>query len=167
MVPLFLCSNVFFQSQIISGIIFTENQKKLSEVNIYIDGSKTHTVSDTAGNFSLDIQDQKTVTLVFHKKRYETSTVKISDVIGKKVKVILLRIQDMEEVVLIPYTDAAYQKYITYFLGQFVGFDQLNFIIKNQKSLKFSFDKKNQILKVKAPQTLIINNKKLAYLVKF
>ena len=84
MVPLFLCSNVFFQSQIISGIIFTENQKKLSEVNIYIDGSKTHTVSDTAGNFSLDIQDQKTVTLVFQKNRYEILLQRFLELVVKK-----------------------------------------------------------------------------------
>ena len=52
---------------------------------------------------------------------------------------------------------------MNYFLGQFVEFDQVNVKIKNQKSPKLSFDKKNKILKVKALQTLIKNNKKLAY----
>ena len=139
----------------------------MSEVNIYIDGSKIHAVSDAAGNFSLYIQNQNTAALIFHKNGYETSIVKISDVIGKRVKVILLRIQKIEEIVLIPYIDDACQKYSTYLLGQFVGFDQVNVKIKNQRLLKFSFDKKNKILKVKAPETIIINNKKLSYQVQF
>ena len=156
-----------FQAQVISGFTFTENDKPLSEVNIYVDGSKIHTVSEVNGSFSLDVQNQKNTTIVFQKNGYETFTVSIADALGKKVKVVLLKIQDIEEVVLIPYTDEAYKRYITYFLGQFVGFDQVNVKIKNQKTLKFAFDKTNQILKVKAPQTLIINNKKLAYQVQF
>lgn len=163
----FFCLNGIFQAQVISGITFSENDRPLSEVNIYVDGSKAYTVSDANGNFSLDVQNQKNTTVVFQKNGYETFTVKISDAVGKKAKIVLLKVQDIEEVVLIPYTDEAYKRYITYFLAQFVGFDQSNVKIKNQKTLKFVFDKKNQILKVKAPQTLIIDNKKLAYQVQF
>lgn len=162
-----LCLNGVFHAQIISGITFSENNKPLSEVNIYVDGSQIYTVSDANGNFSLDVQNQKKAALVFQKNGYETFTTQISDVVGKKVKVVLLKIQDIEEVVLIPYTDAAYNKFISYFLGQFVGIDQENVKIKNQKTLKFAFDTKNQILKVKAPQTLIIENKRLAYQIQF
>ena len=39
---------------------------------------------------------------------YETSTIKISYDIGKKVKVILLNIQVIKELVFIPYAGAAY-----------------------------------------------------------
>ncbi|QOW11691.1 carboxypeptidase-like regulatory domain-containing protein [Kaistella flava (ex Peng et al. 2021)] len=156
-----------FQAQVISGITFTENDRPLSEVNIYVDGSKIYTVSDGNGNFSLDVQNQKNAALVFQKNGYETFSVQISEAVGKKVKIVLLKVQDIEEVVLIPYTDEAYNKFISYFLGQFVGIDQENVKIKNQKTLKFAFDKKNQILKVKAPQTLIIENKRLAYQIQF
>ena len=80
----------------------------VSEANFYIDGSKINSVSDDAGNFSFYIQNQNSAALIFQKNGYETSIVKISDVIGKKVKVILLRIQKIEEMVLIAYIDAAY-----------------------------------------------------------
>ena len=165
---LFLLSlSAIFSAQVLSGIVFSENNRPLSEVNIYLDGSKIHTLSDTNGNFALDIQDQKNAALVFHKNGFETFTVPISEVVGKKAEVVLLKIQEIEEVVLIPYTDEAYTKFIGYFLAQFIGIDQVNVKIKNQKTLKLSFDKKKQILKVKAPQTLIINNKRLAYQVQF
>lgn len=165
LVFLYYCG--IFSGQIISGTTISENQKPLSGVNVYIDGSKIVTVSDSGGNFSLDIQHQKNATLVFQKNGYQTATLKISDAVGKKLKVTLLRIQDIEEVVIVPYTDAAYKKYINYFLTQFVGFDSRNVKIKNQKTLKFSFDQNNQILRVKAPETLMIENKNLAYQIQF
>lgn len=166
-VLVFLYFSAIFSSQIISGTTVSENQKSLSDVNIYIDGSKIVTVSDAAGNFSLDIQNQKNAALVFQKNGYQTATIKISDAVGKKLKITLLKIQDIEEVVLVSYTDAAYKRYIDYFLTQFVGFDLKDVKIKNQKTLKFSYDKNNQILRVKAPETLIIENKKLAYQIQF
>ena len=59
-------------------------------------------------HFSIDIQNQKTTALVFQKNMYETSTIKISYDIGKKVKVILLNIKVIKELVFIPYAGAAY-----------------------------------------------------------
>ncbi len=167
LVVLFFSLMGFCQAQIISGNISTENNTPVADVNVYVDGSKIHSVSDQNGNFSLDIQNQKNATLVFQKNGYDTFAIKISEAVGKKLKIVLLKVQDIEEVVLIPYTEETYKRYISYFLAQFVGFDQVNVKIKNQKTLKFSFDKKNQILKVKAPQTLIIENKKLAYQVQY
>lgn len=166
-IVLLLFLNGIFSAQIISGTVFKENETPLAEVNIYVDGSQIHSTSGIDGNFSIDIQNQKNTTLVFQKNGYETNVVKTSELVGKKVKVILMKVQEIEEVVLIPYTDEAYRKFINYFLDQFIGFNQNKVTIKNQKSLQFSFDKKNQILKVKAPQTLIINNKNLAYQIQY
>jgi len=164
---LFFLTNFFCSSQIISGNVQTENGKPVSEVNIYIDGSKIHTVSDAKGDFSVEIRNQKNSNLVFQKEGYETNVVKITDVLGKKVKVLMNRIQEIEEVVLIPYTSEAYQKYIQYFLNEFLGYDQANVKIKNQKTLKFAYDRKNKILKVRAPNTLIIENKLLGYQIQY
>jgi hypothetical protein len=73
--------------------------------------------------------------------------------------VVLLKSNTIEEVTIIPYTEEAYKNYISYFLDQFIGYDREQVRIKNQRTLKFSYDKKNKILKVKAPKTLIIENK--------
>jgi hypothetical protein len=77
--------------------------------------------------------------------------------------VIINPVKEIEEVVIIPYTEQAYRDFINYFLDRFIGFDREDIVIKNQRTLKFSYDKKNQFLKVKAPQTLIIENKNLGY----
>ncbi|MNY04078.1 hypothetical protein D3C86_1367300 [compost metagenome] len=52
-------------------------------------------------------------------------------------------------------------------MDKFIGFDRDDVRIKNQRTLKFSYDKRNKFLKVKAPQTLVIENKKLGYTIQY
>jgi len=154
-------------SQIISGKIQTESGTTIPEVNVYLDGTKISTTSITDGTFKLDIQGQKSGNLIFQKDNYETSIFPVNQAIGKSVKVIINPVKEIEEVVIIPYTEQAYKDFINFFLDKFLGFDREEVTIKNQRTLKFSYDKKNQFLKVKAPQTLIIENKKLGYTIQY
>ena len=164
---LFLGTLGFFKSQIIQGKVETENGTPLSGVNIYVDGSSLYTTSSADGSFLLDVKGQKAGSIIFQKEHYDSNSVSIASVIGKNVRVQLVRYQEIEELVMIPYTEEAYKNYITYFLQEFLGSDLENIKIKNQRSLKFSYDKRNKILKVIAPQTLLIENKKLGYEIKY
>jgi hypothetical protein len=154
-------------SQIISGKIQAETGNTISAVNVYLDGTKISTASTNDGSFQLDVQGQKSGNLIFQKDNYETSIFPLNQAIGKSVKVIINPIKEIEEVVIIPYTEQAYKDFINYFLEKFLGFDREAVTIKNQRTLKFSYDKKNQFLKVKAPQTLIIENKNLGYTLQY
>jgi hypothetical protein len=160
----FVCS---FFSQTISGKIQTESGSAISDVNVYLDGTKISTVSKSDGRFTLDIHGQKSGNLIFQKDSYETSIFPVDKAIGKSVKVVINKVSDIEEVVIIPYTEQAYKDFINYFLDQFIGFDRDDIRIKNQRMLRFSYDKKNQFLKVKAPEILIIENKKLGYTIQY
>ena len=160
----FVCS---FFSQTISGKIQTESGSAISDVNVYLDGTKISTVSTSDGSFTLDIHSQKSGNLIFQKDSYETSIFPVDKAIGKSVKVIINKVSNIEEVVIIPYTEQAYKDFINYFLDQFIGFDRDDIRIKNQRMLRFSYDKKNQFLKVKAPENLIIENKKLGYTIQY
>ena len=156
-----------FFSQIISGKIQTENGNVIPNVNVYLDGTKISTVSTNDGSFQLDVQGQKSGNLIFQKDSYETSIFPLNQAIGKSVKVIINPVKEIEEVVIIPYTEQAYKDFINYFLDKFIGYDREGVTTKNQRTLKFSYDKKNQFLKVKAPQTLIIENKNLGYNIQY
>ena len=148
-------------SQTIIGTVVNDIDKPIENVNIYLDGTKTGTTSAADGSFSLTSKNNNS--LVFQKDNYETVIVNTSDVLNKKLKVVLIKAKEIEEVVIIPFTETAYKNYIKYFLDSFIGSDQSNVKIKNQRFLKFSYDKTNKILRVKAPQTLIIENKNLGY----
>lgn len=163
----FFFGTLFLYSQTISGKVQTESGSAISNVNVYLDGTKVSSVSNGDGSFQLDVQAQKSGNIIFQKDNYETSIFPLEKAIGKSVKVIINPVSEIEEVVIIPYTEQAYKDFINYFLDQFIGFDRDDVRIKNQRTLKFSFDKKNQFLKVKAPQTLVIENKKLGYTIQY
>ncbi|MDO5616735.1 MAG: hypothetical protein Q4G16_11125, partial [Cruoricaptor ignavus] len=48
-----------------------------------------------------------------------------------------------------------------------LGFERENVTIKNPKDITFAYDRENKILKAKAKNTLIIENKKLGYYVEY
>ncbi|WP_131450795.1 hypothetical protein [Chryseobacterium sp. FH1] len=163
----FFFGTLLFYSQIISGKIQTESGSSVSDVNIYLDGTKISTLSINDGSFKLDVQGQKSGNLIFQKDNYETNIFPLNQAIGKTVKVVINPQNEIEEVIIIPYTEKAYKDFINYFLDKFIGFDRDDVRIKNQRTLKFSYDKKNKFLKVKAPQTLVIENKKLGYTIQY
>lgn len=157
----------FFFAQVIKGTVVDESGQRISNTHIYLDGSKTGTTSKEDGSFILNLPSNNTGNIVFQKDDYDTFTAAISELINKTLKVVLTKTNTIEEIRLIPYTEEAYKNYINYFLDTFIGYDKENVKIKNQRTLKFSFDKKNKFLKVKAPQTLIIENKTLGYEIQY
>ncbi|RQO41771.1 hypothetical protein DBR39_03930 [Chryseobacterium sp. KBW03] len=159
----FLLASSVFSGQVIKGSVVDDTGRRIDNVNIYLDGTKTGTVSKEDGSFTLNLSTQKYGNLVFQKEDYETFTIGLPDVINKTLKVVLTKTNAIEEIRLVPYTPEAYQNYINYFLDTFIGNNREDVKIKNQRSLKFSYDKKNKLLKVKAPNTLIIENKNLGY----
>ncbi|TXJ00451.1 MAG: hypothetical protein E6Q35_00850 [Chryseobacterium cucumeris] len=159
----FLLTTSLFSTQVVKGTVVDDTGHRISGANIYLDGTKTGVVSEEDGSFTLHVSAQKYGNLVFQKEDYETFTIGLPDIINKTLKVVLTKTNAIEEIRLVPYTSEAYQNYINYFLDTFIGNNRDDVKIKNQRSLKFSYDKKNKILKVKAPNTLIIENKNLGY----
>jgi len=164
---LLLCPLFLLFSQTIKGRVVNDIDKPIANVNIYLDGTTTGTISAADGTFVLNIPPKTNNSVVFKKDDYESFTANSSDVMNKNLKVVLLRAKEIEEVVIIPFTETAYKNYIHYFLNNFIGEDKANVKIKNQRTLKFSYDKQNKILRVKAPQTLIIENKNLGYTIEY
>ncbi|WP_300673234.1 carboxypeptidase-like regulatory domain-containing protein [Soonwooa sp.] len=162
---LFSMLNVF--GQVIKGSVVNDASQRISGVSVYIDGTKIATSSSQDGSFQLDVLGQKNAILVFKKDDYESVSVKASDYFDKSLKVVLNKVSEIEEVVIIPYTEEAYRNYINYFLSAFIGENQNDVKIKNVRSLKFSYDKQKKFLQVKAPKTLIIENKKLGYEIQY
>jgi hypothetical protein len=156
-----------FIAQIIKGKVLNEIDQPIPNTSIYLDGTTIGTTSKEDGSFTLDLSSKKNANLVFQKENYETVTTPITEVVNKTLKVVLMKTNTIEEVRIIPYTEEAYKNFINYFLDTFIGSDKENVRIKNQRTLKFSYDKKGKILNVKAPKTLIIENKNLGYEIEY
>ncbi|WP_367117825.1 carboxypeptidase-like regulatory domain-containing protein, partial [uncultured Chryseobacterium sp.] len=160
---IFLSALCNMTAQTIRGKVVNDADLTLADVRIYLDGTQTGTVSAADGSFTLDLTGKSPANLVFRKEDYETLITPAPGALNKTLKVVLLKSNDIEEVRLVPYTEEAYRNYITYFLDQFIGTDHEHVRIKNQRTLKFAYDKTNKTLTVKAPQTLLIENKNLGY----
>lgn len=154
-------------AQIIKGTVVDDLENRLDNVSIYLDGTKTGTLSKADGTFILPFSKPTSGNIVFQKENYETFSTGISEVVNKNLKVVLTKTNTIEEIVLVPYTSEAYTNYINFFLRSFIGDDLENVKIKNQKTLKFSYDKKKKLLRVKAPKTLIVENKNLGYEIEY
>ncbi|REC48631.1 carboxypeptidase-like regulatory domain-containing protein [Chryseobacterium pennipullorum] len=159
----FLFLSVFSHAQQIKGTVVDETGHTMADVSIYLDGTTTGTVSEANGSFTLTLSTSSHGNLVFRKEGYETFATSLQDILHKSLKVVMTRTHSIEEIRLVPYTSEAYQNHIHYFLDTSIGYDRENVRIRNQRSLKFSYDKKSKLLKVKAPETLIIDNKNLGY----
>lgn len=151
----FLLTSSLLSAQFVKGTVVDDTGHRISNVNIYLDGTKTGTVSIEDGTFTLNLSTQKYGNLVFQKEDYETFTVGLPDLINKNSKVLLIKTSINEEKKIAPFTSEAYEKYINYFLNAFIGVDQENVKIKNLKSLKFSYDERNRFLTIKASKPLI------------
>lgn len=159
--------SVFIKAQIITGTVLNENESTLQSVQVYIDGSSMVTNTNSEGQFSLNISNQKLGSLVFKKEGFETIIYPFNAENIKKLKVILTKESIIEEVKLLNYTDKNYERYINRFLNEFLGYSRENVKIKNPKDLIFAYDKENRILKAKAKKPLMIENKNLGYTVEY
>src|ERR1700750_1447152 len=101
---LFILPLYFVSGQIIKGRVVSDTGNLIPGVNIYIDGTKTGTISKEDGTFSLSISSTTLGNVVFQKDDFETFTTPASEVINKNLKVVLTKTTAIEEIRLIPYT---------------------------------------------------------------
>lgn len=154
------------QAQLLTGKVISNEGKALSGVSIYLDGSQMQTLSNKAGLYKLDTQGFEG-SIVFQKEGYRTAVFSVSALLQRKQPVELSTYHKIEEVVIIPYTRQAYQKFIGYFLETFLGVDSAGVKIKNPIALRFAYDKAQQVLTVKAVEPLEIVNRKLGYVIHY
>jgi len=136
---LMICPFYMLFSQTIKGRVVNDIDKPIANVNIYLDGTTTGTTSAADGTFVLNIPPKTNNSVVFKKDDYESFTANSSDVMNKNLKVVLLRAKEIEEVVIIPFTETAYKNYIHYFLNNFIGEDKAN--VKKSHQMPLSLHK--------------------------
>ncbi|HEX7869629.1 MAG TPA: carboxypeptidase-like regulatory domain-containing protein, partial [Chryseobacterium sp.] len=88
---LMICPFYVLFSQTIKGTVVNDIEKPIANVSIYLDGTKTGTVSAEDGSFTLNLNSKNNNSLVFKKDNYETFTINTSEVLNKKLKVVLIK----------------------------------------------------------------------------
>lgn len=83
----------------ISGIVLSDNGRKLSGVEIYNKTTGTQIYSNYKGEFEMNVDKSGTYVLVFHKKQFEIVEKQISTS-DQNIKVVLDRVSELSEVVI-------------------------------------------------------------------
>lgn len=158
------------QGQIITGHIVDKNtQESLPGATVYLDGTSISTITDTEGNFRLNIQNNK-ATLVISFIGYLTYKLENpSQYFGKKLKILLIEDSiTLDEVVIGkgPFTRTQMMKV---FRAQFLGESKAGSSckIENEKDIVLYYDVSNNTLNASSRNPLRIQNKYLDYYVNF
>ncbi|WP_407482576.1 carboxypeptidase-like regulatory domain-containing protein [Elizabethkingia meningoseptica] len=164
---LFLFLSIWYFSQTIKGTVVSSGDQPLQGVKIYIDGSQVSSVTDANGNFNISVQSIKQGNVIFQKEGYQDFAYSLQQAFNKTLRVVLDKERLIEEVKLVGYSSKDYNKYINVFLDNFLGINREGVSIKNPKEMKFSYDKKENILRARAGKPLLIVNKNLGYTVEY
>lgn len=154
-------------TQVIKGTIFDNKTKEIIySASIYFNGTSVGTLSDQAGNFTLDISKYQSMPLTISAIGYYSFTIK--DFSSAKPLIIFLspKLFELDEVtVKSKFHPLQRMENLTIFRNEFLGTtsNSLNCKITNEDDILFKLSSDKDTLKAFAKNPLLINNKALGY----
>jgi len=172
----FFCNLVFLLviynslGQSIQGkLLDAKTKEPIVGANVFIANTSIGTVSNDKGEFVIEKSPQKSVDLVCTMVGYETLATPLSlDTLQNKMLTLFLR-EKVDEIEAItvqgknPNWQLHYKMFQQHFLGETENAQYCK--IKNAKILNFDF--KKNIFKASAGDLLIVENKRLGYIIKY
>ena len=166
----FLLSVLYSPAQIknitITGIVTDkETNSALAGVTVFINNTTYSTQTDTQGQFSL-LVPVTTTELTFTSVNYETQVIAINKPQGPLTVTMQKKAVTMAEVIIkTPVDKNAWAKYGATFIKDFLSYSSFTkqCEIINYQSIRFSINKKDNILKAYATEPLRIKNNALGY----
>ena len=163
---------LFSQPFNLSGTIINgEDEKPIESASIFINNASGGTVSEKDGKFALSNIPFNKFELVISHVSFETLVVPITpENIGRRFKIQLAPKQaELQDVIVAPLEKNGWERWGRLFTQSFIGTSNLaaNCVFKNPQVLRFRYNKNTGVLKVTAPDKLIIENKKLGYTINY
>lgn len=169
----FLCFAIqsFAQFTLKGRVTAADTKKPLPLVNVFLSNTSIGTVTNEAGEFSIDRFPPGRYDVVVSCIGYETYIVSLQGgQLPADLQVSLkLKVNELQEVVLEPYLKDGWEKWGSYFMENVIGTSALaaDCKLKNPQVIKFRFDKKQNVLRAYADEPLILENKALGYTLKY
>lgn len=152
-------------------MIDAETKHPIENVSVYISNSSNGTRTDSMGHFKLTLPSNEQVELVLSTMGYTTKAIPLStsDKLDDLKIYLQAKAADLPDVVLRTYIKDGWKIWGKTFLEQFIGTYPLNDECKllNPEAIHFQFKKMDSILIAFADETLIIENKKIGYLLHY
>lgn len=159
----------YVQAQrIITGKIIDFNTKQaLPSASVFLANTSAGTNTNSAGEFKLEIAGSGRYNLVIALIGYETYATEISlqeNLTGLKIE-LKPQVAELEEVIVGNYDKNGWEKWGVFFMEMLIGNtpNALNCKLLNKEAVKFSFSKKENILRAYATEPLRIENNALGF----
>lgn len=159
----------YVQAQrIITGKIIDFNTKQaLPSASVFLANTSAGTNTNSAGEFKLEIAGSGRYNLVIALIGYETYATEISlqeNLAGLKIE-LKPQVAELEEVIVGNYDKNGWEKWGVFFMEMLIGNtpNALNCKLLNKEAVKFSFSKKENILRAYATEPLRIENNALGF----
>lgn len=159
----------YVQAQrIITGKIIDFNTKQaLPSASVFLANTSAGTNTNSAGEFKLEIAGSGRYNLVVALIGYETYATEISlqeNLTGLKIE-LKPQVAELEEVIVGNYDKNGWEKWGVFFMEMLIGNtpNALNCKLLNKEAVKFSFSKKENILRAYTTEPLRIENNALGF----
>ena len=162
---------LYAQTTIKGKVVDKETNAPIDNVSVYISNSSNGTRSDADGNFTLMTRSQGQFELVFSIMGYTIKMVPVntSQQAGFLNVALSSKSNDLPEVVLRTYIKDGWKVWGKQFLNQFIGSYPLSADCKilNPEVIHFQFKKLDSVLIAFANETILVENKKLGYVLHY
>lgn len=169
LIILWIATAQFAEAQrIISGkIIDFKTKQGLPAASVFLSNTSVGTNTNSAGEFKLELAGPGRFNLIVALIGYETYATEVSlqeNITGLKIE-LKHQVAELEEVVVGNYDKNGWEKWGIFFMEMLIGNtpNALNCKLLNKDAVKFTFSKKENILRAYATEPLRIENNALGF----
>jgi len=161
----------FAQPALRGKVIAGDTKQPIHLANVFLSNTSIGTVTNAEGVFVLDRFPQGRFDVVVSCIGYETyvTTIQYTQLPANIEVVLKPKINVLQEVVVEPYEKNGWERYGNFFIENFIGTSALaaDCKLKNPETIRFRYNKKENILRAFADEPIILENKALGYILRY
>ncbi|HCL04535.1 MAG TPA: hypothetical protein DHW64_00520 [Chitinophagaceae bacterium] len=167
----FAAQTAMGQNTLKGKVLAADTRQPIHLANVFLSNTSIGTVTNAEGLFTLDHFPQGRYDVVVSCIGYESyvTTIQYAQ-LPLTIEVNLKpRINILDEVIVEPYEKNGWEKYGQFFLDNFIGTSALakDCKLKNPQTVRFRYNKKENILRAFADEPIILENRALGYILKY
>ena len=164
-------SSILAQQTLKGRVLAADTKQPIHLANVFLSNTSIGTVTNAEGYFTIEHFPQGRYDVVVSCIGYESFVTTIQSAqLPKTIDINLVpKVNILQEVIVEPYEKNGWDKYGKFFLDNFVGTSALakECKLKNPETIRFRYNKKENILRAFADEPIILENKALGYILKY
>lgn len=152
-------------------VIASDSKQPIHLANVFLSNTSIGTVTNAEGVFILDRFPQGRFDVVISCIGYETyvTTIQYAQLPAFIEVVLKPKVNILQEVVVEPYEKNGWERYGKFFIENFIGTSALaaDCKLKNPETIRFRYNKKENILRAFADEPIVLENRALGYILRY